>query len=174
MTFLNTLKKFGKKVTKTVNTLEEKYEVSEKFDDLKDKAVDIAGDIKEKVEDVAENVSEKIEAKLEDKITFDDFVKVELKTGKILSAEEVKKSKKLLKLSVDFGENEPRQIISGIKEYYTVDEIVGKTALFATNLLPRKIMGLESNGMIIGLQGKKEFSVLVADRKKIESGIQAG
>ncbi len=173
MTFLNKIKKFGKKVTKTVNKLEEKYEVSEKFEDLKDKAIDIAGDIKDKVDDVAENVSDKIEAKLEDKITFDDFLKVELKLGKILEAEEVKKSKKLYKLKVDFGGDE-RQIVSGIKEYYEADKLVGKKVLFVTNLLPRKIMGLESDGMILGLQGEEEFSLLVADKKKVEQGVQAG
>jgi methionyl-tRNA synthetase len=174
MTFLNKLKKIGKKVTKTVDKLEEKYEVSEKLDNLKDKTSDILEDVAEKVEDISDTVSEKIEAKLEDKITFDDFAKVELKLGKILEAEEIKKSKKLYKLKVDFGEEEPRQILSGIKEYYEADNLVGKKVLFVTNLLPRKIMGYESNGMILGLQGEKEFSLLVADRKKVEEGVQAG
>jgi methionyl-tRNA synthetase len=194
MTFLNKLKKFGKKITNTVDKLEEKYEVSEKFDNIKDKAGDIIDDVKDKasdlnkeykitdkledakdkVVDVAGDVKENIEARLEDKITFDDFAKVELKLGKILEAEEVKKSKKLYKLKVDFGEEEPRQILSGIKEYYKIDDLMGKKVLFATNLLPRKIMGEESNGMILGLQGEDEFSLLIADRKSVKEGVQAG
>ena len=194
MNLIKKVKDFGKKITKTVDKLEREYEVSEKIDALKDKAGGVIDDVKEKAEkidkeykisdkledvkekvvDVAENVKEKVEAKLDDKITFDDFLKVELKLGKILEAEEVKKSKKLYKLKVDFGEEEPRQILSGIKEYYEANNLVGKKVLFVTNLLPRKIMGYESNGMILGLQGEKEFSLLVADRKKIEQGIQAG
>lgn len=198
MDILKDIKKWGKNFTKSISDLEEKYEVSEKFDDLKDKASDFYDETKDKVEDLdkeygvtkktkdaAKKISDKagetydlasrkIEAKLEDKITFEDFVKVELKMGEVLEAEEIKKSKKLLKLTVDFGEEEPRQIISGIKENYSTDEIKGKTVLFATNLLPRKIMGLESNGMILGLSDEDKFSVLTADKKGISKGIQAG
>jgi len=198
MDILKDIKKWGKKITNTVSELEEKYEVSEKFDNLKDKAEDLYDDVKGKVEElddeygvskkaknaaktvskkageVYDSVSDKVEAAISDKIEFDDFMKVELKMGKVLEAEEVKKSKKLLKLTVDFGEEEPRQIISGIKENYSTDEITGKTVLFATNLLPRKIMGLESNGMILGLSDKDGFSILTADKKGDFKGVQAG
>ena len=180
---LKKIKKYKKKVSKKtdelnieekinsfknkIEKLDEKFEISEKTE----KAVKV---VSEKAGEAYNSVSETIEAKLKDKITFDDFEKVELKLGKIVEAEEVKKSKKLLKLKVDFGENDERQIISGIKEFYTPEEIKGKKAMFVTNLLPRKIMGLESNGMILGLYDEKEFSVLVADKKTINQGTKAG
>ena len=160
--------------TKTIKDLDEKYDISEKLEKAKDSVVETAGDLKDKASDVVDDISEKIEAKWNDKIVFEDFEKVELKLGKILEAEEIKKSKKLYKLKVDFGEEEPRQILSGIKEFYEIDELVGKKVLFVTNLLPRKIMGLESNGMILGLHDKDEFSLLVADKKSISEGTQAG
>jgi len=198
MDILKDIKKWGKKITNRVSELDEEYEVAEKFDELKDKAENLYDDAKDKVEEldkeygvskkakkvvktvskkageVYDSVSDKVEATISDKIEFDDFMKVELKMGKVLEAEEVKKSKKLLKLTVDFGEEKPRQIISGIKENYSTDDIKGKTVLFATNLLPRKIMGLDSDGMILGLSTKDEFSVLTADKKGDFKGIQAG
>lgn len=84
------------------------------------------------------------------KISIDEFKKVELRVGVILSAERVPETDKLLRLSVDLGEAEPRQIVSGIAEYFPEpEELVGKQAVFATNLAPREVRGLESNGMII-------------------------
>lgn len=106
-------------------------------------------------------------------ITFDDFIKVEMKIGKILSAEPVEGSEKLLKLSVDFAEENPRQVISGIAKQFvssgkaveggdegdaeqevevetkTVVGLVGNSFVFITNLEPRMIMGLESQAMIV-------------------------
>lgn len=89
------------------------------------------------------------------KITFDDFAKVELKIGKIESAEIIEKSEKLLKLKVDFGEvldgvSAPRQVISGIrKQFQDPAELVGRSFVFVTNLEPRPIMGFESHAMIV-------------------------
>ena len=88
----------------------------------------------------------------ETKITFDDFAKVEIKAGKILSAEKVPETDKLLKLSVDFGEAAPRQIISGISIFFPdPTTLIGRTAMFVTNLEPRTIKGLESNGMLFAI-----------------------
>lgn len=82
-------------------------------------------------------------------ITIDDVSKVEIKIGKILSAESVEGSTKLLKLSVDFGEEQPRQVISGIAGQYPDPAIlVGASHPFVTNLQPRIILGLESHAMI--------------------------
>lgn len=82
-------------------------------------------------------------------ITIDDVQKVEIKIGKILSAENVEGSEKLLKLSVNFGEENPRQVISGIgKQYPDPSVLVGASHPFVTNLEPRMIMGLESQAMI--------------------------
>ncbi len=85
-------------------------------------------------------------------ITIDDFKKVEIRAGKIVSAEKVPDADKLLRLTVDFGEATPRQIVSGISMYYPDPlALVGKTHVFVTNLEPRTIRGLESNGMILAL-----------------------
>ncbi len=95
-------------------------------------------------------------------ITIDDFKKVEIKIGEILSAEKVENADKLLKLSVGFGEETPRQIVSGIAMYFPdVSVLVGKKCAFATNLEPRVIRGLESNGMILAVSTEDgKFSLL--------------
>jgi methionyl-tRNA synthetase len=81
-------------------------------------------------------------------IVFDDFAKVDLKVGKIVAAEKVEKADKLLKLSVELG-FETRTIVSGIAMHFTPEEIVGKQVTVVTNLAPRKMRGIESNGMIL-------------------------
>ncbi len=89
-------------------------------------------------------------------IPYDDFAKLEIKIGKIVDAEEIPKSKKLLKLKVDIGEDEPRQLVAGIKQQYTPAELVGRLVVVLANLQPAKLMGVESKGMILAadLNGK--------------------
>lgn len=82
-------------------------------------------------------------------ITIDDFIKVEIKIGQILTAEKIEGSDKLLKLSVDFGEEIPRQVLSGIAKLVETEDILGKKFPFVTNLAPRKMMGMESQAMIL-------------------------
>ena len=85
-------------------------------------------------------------------ITFDEFAKVEIRAGKILSAEKIPDTDKLLKLSVDFAEPTPRQIVSGISMHFPDPQtLVGKTCMFVTNLEPRTIKGHESNGMLFAI-----------------------
>lgn len=94
-------------------------------------------------------------------ISIDDFKKIEIKIGHILSAEKIEDTDKLLKLSVDFGEEKPRQIVSGIAIYFpAVEDLVGKKCAFATNLEPRVIKNLESQGMILAVSGENFFSLL--------------
>lgn len=110
-------------------------------------------------------------------ITYEDFKKVEIKSGRILSAEKIPNTDKLLKLSVDFGEmaetadavgnksilkSAPRQIISGISGFFPDPvTLVGKTCMFVTNLEPRTIRGFESNGMLFAVSdGQGNFSLL--------------
>ena len=89
-------------------------------------------------------------------ITFNDFQKIEIKVGTILSAEKVEGSEKLLKLSVDFGEPAPRQVVSGIaKTFREPQKLIGKQFAFVTNLEPRTIMGLESQAMILATRKQK-------------------
>lgn len=94
-------------------------------------------------------------------ISFDDFKKVDIRVGKILSVEEVPETDKLLKLVVDFGEETPRQIISGIKEKVADPQsLVGMKTTFVVNLEPRIIKGLESNGMLFAVGEDEHFSFL--------------
>ena len=97
-----------------------------------------------------------------DKITYDDFAKVEVRVGKILSAEKIPDTDKLLKLSVDFAEGTPRQIVSGISLYFPdCAVLVGKKCMFVTNLAPRTIKGHESNGMLFAVSTEDgKFSLL--------------
>jgi putative transcription antitermination factor YqgF len=96
------------------------------------------------------------------RITYDDFKKVQLKVGKILSASPVDGSDKLLKLSVDFKEESgPRQILSGIAKYFSDNQsLVGKKVAFVTNLEPRQMMGLESNGMILAAHTGENLAIM--------------
>ncbi len=78
-----------------------------------------------------------------------DFAKVEMTVCKVLACENVKKSAKLLKFQLDDGSGTPRQILSGIATYYKAEDLVGRTLVACTNLAPRKMMGQESNGMLL-------------------------
>ena len=82
-------------------------------------------------------------------ITIDQFSDVDLRVGIVISAEEIDGSDKLLKMSIDIGEDENRTILSGIKKYYSTEEIIGKHCVIVANLQPRKMMDFESNGMIV-------------------------
>ena len=102
----------------------------------------------------------------EDKhITFNDFKKLDIRIGEIKSVEKVPDTDKLLRLEVDLGEENPRQIISGIAEYFPdIQTLVGKQCPFVANLEPKMIRGLESNGMIMAAStDTANFSLLIAD-----------
>ena len=100
---------------------------------------------------------------MEGNISIDDFKKVVAKIGKVLVAEAVPDSDKLVRFELDFGEEKPRQILSAIREWYPEPQsLVGKSMLFVINLEPRTIRGLESNGMLMavdGMDGKPVFLV---------------
>ena len=98
-------------------------------------------------------------------ITIDDFSKVEIRAGKILKAEPIPESNKLLKLEVDFGEEKPRQVLSGIAKYFPdITTLVGRTVGFVTNLEPRLLLGLESQAMILAVSTEEgTFSLLSID-----------
>ena len=83
------------------------------------------------------------------RIAIDDFVKVDLRVGQVLSAEPVKGADKLLHLKVDIGEPQPRTIVAGIAEAYPPAELIGRKVVIVANLQPRKLRGIESNGMIV-------------------------
>lgn len=97
-------------------------------------------------------------------ISIDDFAKVSVKVGTVLSAERVPETDKLIRLMVDLGENEPRQIVSGIAAYATPESLVGRQLCFVANLAPRKIKGLESNGMLFAVGEGDTFAFVTPDR----------
>ena len=96
----------------------------------------------------------KIEPLFEEMVDFDTFAKSDFRAVKIEACEVVPKSKKLLKFTLDDGTERRRTILSGIHEYYEPEELVGKTAVAITNLPPRKMMGEESNGMLLSCVNK--------------------
>ena len=100
-------------------------------------------------------------------ITIDDFVKVELRAATVLEAEKVPKTDKLLRLIVDVGESQPRQILAGIAQHYAPEEVVGRKIIVVANLAPRKLRGLESNGMLlaasVGEDGKPVLATFTED-----------
>jgi methionine--tRNA ligase beta chain len=100
-------------------------------------------------------------------ISFDDFKKVELRTGKILSAEAMEGSEKLVRLKVDLG-TETRQILAGIRTAYAPEVLVGKNVVVVANLAPRKMMGELSEGML--LAASDETPVLLAPEREVPPG----
>ena len=99
------------------------------------------------------------------RISLDEFSKIEVCVGTVLSAEPVPETDKLLRLMVEFGEEGgPRQIVSGIRAYTTSEALVGRQLCFVTNLEPRTIKGLESNGMLFAVGAEESFAFVAPDR----------
>ena len=103
------------------------------------------------------------------KITIDDFVKVELRVGVVKVAEKVKNADKLLRLEVDIG-TEVRQIVAGIAEAYAPETLVGRKVVIVANLAPRKLRGLESNGMIVAASPEGGQPVLAGFLEEVPLG----
>jgi methionyl-tRNA synthetase len=95
-----------------------------------------------------------------DKITIDDFKKVQLKVAKVLTAERVPKADKLLRMTIDAGEAQPRDLVAGIAQHYTPEEMVGKSIIIVANLQPAKIRGVVSNGMLLAAESDGKVVVL--------------
>ncbi|HIZ64859.1 MAG TPA: hypothetical protein H9809_03000 [Candidatus Blautia pullicola] len=115
----------------------------------------------------------KIEPLFEDMVDFDTFSKSDFRVVKVEACEAVPKSKKLLKFTLNDGSDRKRTILSGIHEYYEPEELVGKTCVAITNLPPRKMMGIDSEGMLISAvyeyDGQEGLNLLMLD-----DGIPAG
>ncbi|MDH4184095.1 MAG: methionine--tRNA ligase, partial [Nitrospinota bacterium] len=103
-------------------------------------------------------------------ITYDDFAKVKLVTGKVLEAEKVAKADKLLKLTVEIGA-EQRTIVAGIAKNYTPEQMIGKTVVVVENLAPRKLKGIESRGMLLAVNDGEKLT-LVAPEQQTPSGLR--
>lgn len=103
-------------------------------------------------------------------VTIDDFVKIDIRTVKVKTAERVEDSEKLIKLTVDIGEEEERQIIAGLGKSYEPESLIGKNAIAIVNLEPRKMMGLESQGMILATGDDLEKISLLTPDKNVDPG----
>ena len=118
----------------------------------------------EKTEEVIDFTGVEIEDFYED-IDFDTFTKSDFRVVKVINCEEVPKSKKLLKFTLDDGTDRPRTILSGIKKYYTPEELIGKNLVAIVNLPPRAMMGEESEGMILSAvhnqDGEEKLNLLI-------------
>ena len=102
-------------------------------------------------------------------VTFDDFQKMDLRVGEIKTAEKVEKSDKLLKFTVDTG-LDTRVIVSGIAKHFTPEEMIGKKVVVLANLTPRKIMGVESQGMLLFAENADGALKAVSPNEKAENG----
>ena len=111
----------------------------------------------------------KVEPLFEEFVDFDTFIKSDFRAVKVLNCEEVPKSKKLLKFTLDDGSGKERTILSGIKEYYTPEELLGKTLIAIINLPPRAMMGIDSCGMLISAiheeEGEERLNLLMVNNR---------
>jgi methionyl-tRNA synthetase len=121
----------------------------------------------------AEEAKEETEEGKVPEISFDDFMKVQLRVGEIIACEPVPKSNKLLKETVKFGD-EVRTIVSGIAKHYSPEEMVGKKVVFVTNLAPRKVCGIVSEGMIMAAEDENGNFALIVPEKDVASGTTLG
>ncbi len=131
-------------------------------------------DMDKKLEELAEEFApkeEKIElAPYKDFVDFEDFEKLDIRVGKVIECEKVPKSSKLLRFVLQVG-SETRQILSGISKYHTPEELIGKNVVFIANFKPRKMMGLESNGMILSAEFEDTLTALTTVND-IQSGAE--
>lgn len=107
----------------------------------------------------------------DDRISIDDFAKVELKTAEVLEVEKVEGADKLLKLQIKVGE-ENRQIVAGIAEHYSPKELVGKKIVVVANLKPAVIRGVESNGMLLAVSTKDSVILVTPENTDVPSGLR--
>ena len=108
-----------------------------------------------------------LEPQLEEKVDFDTFCKSDFRVVKVKACEAVKKSEKLLKFTLDDGTGTDRQILSGIHKWYEPEDLIGKTLVAIVNLPPRKMMGQESNGMLLSAvhteKGEEKLNLIILD-----------
>jgi methionyl-tRNA synthetase len=108
-------------------------------------------------------------ASSDSRVSIDDFMKVDLRVAKVLAAEKVPNSRKLVKMSVDAG-TEQRTLVAGIADAYEPEQLVGKTIVMVFNLKPAKLMGIESNGMVLAASPDGGKPVLVALEQDVAPG----
>ncbi len=110
---------------------------------------------------------------IKEQITYDDFAKLDLRVGTIVAAELVPDTDKLIKCTVDLGEDEMRTIVSGLAEHISPEELVGKQCPYVANLASRTIRGIESEGMILAIGLEDDF-ILLHPNKEVPAGANIG
>ena len=169
----------GEKILNALNTNARDFESCETFGNLevgnsvvkKPEILFARIDAKEMLDKInadkeaEQKAKEAAEVKVEKKeeITFDDFMKVELKVGEVLSCEKHPKADKLLVSQIDCGHGDVRQIVSGIANHFTPEEMKGKKVIVVTNLKPAKLRGVESQGMILAGEAADKLALVTAD-----------
>lgn len=152
----------GTKVVKEPEILFKRLDLEEVLKQVE--ALNLGGNTEKKEPEV-----EGVDVKAKDTIEYDDFAKLQIQVGQVIKCEEVPKSKKLLCSQVQIGST-TRQILSGIKQWYSAKDMIGKQVLVVTNLAPRNIAGLESQGMILMAEDDAGNAVLVSPEKNIKTG----
>lgn len=152
----------GTKVVKEPEILFKRLDLEEVLKQVE--ALNLGGNTEKKEPEV-----EGVDVKAKDTIEYDDFAKLQIQVGQVIKCEEVPKSKKLLCSQVQIGST-TRQILSGIKQWYSAKDMVGKQVLVVTNLAPRNIAGLESQGMILMAEDDAGNAVLVSPERNIKTG----
>lgn len=158
----------GTKVTETPEILFmrlDSKEVLAKAEEIKQKQ------IAEAKAESGESEEEVIDIEAKPEVTFDDFMKMQFQVGEIIACEEVKKSKKLLCSQVKVG-SEVKQIVSGIKQYYSAEEMVGKKVMVLVNLKPAKLAGVLSEGMLLCAEDAEGNLALMAPEKPMPAGAE--
>ena len=153
------------------NKVTEKPEILFARLDLKEVLAKVAELHPPKAEEPEEEKEDVIDIEAKPEITFDDFEKLQFQVGKIISCEEVKKSKKLLCSQVQIG-SQVRQIVSGIKAHYSAEEMVGKKVMVVTNLKPAKLAGILSEGMILCAEDAEGNLSLMIPEKEMPAGAE--
>ena len=143
------------------------------FDKIEDEAIETQLRKLEETRKANEEAAYKAEP-VKKEIPFDDFEKLDIRVGHILRCEKVKKSKKLLKFTLDDGSGTERTILSGIAAYYDPEQLIGKDVLFVANFAPRKMMGIESQGMILSAVNSDGSLTVTTTLGEVKPGSQVG
>lgn len=143
------------------------------FEKIEDDAIE--AQLKKLADTKKANEAETYKAKeIKPVVDFSDFEKLDLRVGRILACEKVKKANKLLKFTLDDGSGTPRTIVSGIAKFYEPEELVGRDVVFIANLAPRQLMGIESQGMILSAENYDGGLSLLSLMKEVKAGSQVG
>ena len=143
------------------------------FDKIEDEAIEAQLRKLEETRKANEEAAYKAEP-VKKEIPFDDFEKLDIRVGHILRCEKVKKSKKLLKFTLDDGSGTERTILSGIAAYYDPEQLIGKDVLFVANFAPRRMMGIESQGMILSAVNSDGSLTVTTTLGEVKPGSQVG